>query len=161
MVFKGPKTAIFSARVDPPHVGHVLTIKNLFSKERVGIEITNVIVVILDYPEREACTAEEAVDLFRQVFHGTSYNISFITNKIHFGRITKEQYLELLEKIYVDPDEAVYFSGNEEVIEHFKNNLQMPYKYVPRSRDYSGTEEREIMRRGKMTLGEYLDEQGV
>jgi nicotinamide mononucleotide adenylyltransferase len=154
-------TAIFSGRFDPPHLGHVLTIKKLFSAEETVVEIDNVIVVVLDYNDRNACTAEEAVDLFRQVFHGTNYNISFIINKIHFAEITKDQYLEFLEKIYVDIREAVYFSGNEKVIEHFKNDLGFPYFFIKRSRDYSGTDEREIMRRGKLTLGEYLDEQGV
>ncbi|MFA5166857.1 MAG: adenylyltransferase/cytidyltransferase family protein [Candidatus Paceibacterota bacterium] len=131
------KTAIFSGRFDPVHLGHVLTILKLLDR------FDRVVVVILDYPEREGCTAQEAFDIFQSVFiHISSPRmITLIINKDHFATISREQYLDLIKTVGAKNDGVVYVSGNRKVLDNFQH-MDLPWEYIPRSREYSGTEER-------------------
>ncbi len=131
------KTAIFSGRFDPVHLGHVLTVLKLL--ERFGC----VVVAILDYPEREGCTAREAFVTFQTVFTKLigPDKVALMINDIHFGKITKNEYFSVLQLVDANFDDSVYVSGNLEVIEHFKK-LKIPYEFIGRSGSYSGTEER-------------------
>ena len=156
MVETKQKTAIFSCRTDPVHVGHILTICKLFTY--YGFK--RVVVVVLDYSEREACTAKEAVDIFAKIFCHMDLSITLMINKEHFGFITRDEYLEVLKRADVKFEDAVYVAGNPQVIEHFKNDLKLPHIDIPRSLDYNSTAEREIMRRGKLTIEQYLEESG-
>lgn len=134
------KTAIFSGRFDPVHLGHVLTILKLLDR------FDHVVVVILDYPEREGCTAQKALEVFQAVFCkiGGPGTITLVINKIHFARITIDQYFELAIRAGVGDDDVTYVSGNREVLKHFKD-MGILCKFIPRSGKYSSTEERRRM----------------
>jgi nicotinamide mononucleotide adenylyltransferase len=151
-------TGIFSGRFDPPHLGHLITILRLAN--RYG----KIVIVILDYPEREACTAERAMEILDTVFNlifsaVTRSKIDVIMNKVHFGKITFSEYDLLLRNIGACFNHTVYLSGNDEVIKNFEKQ-QIPYERVARSIDdtYSGTEIRKEMGKTGKQLKNYCDE---
>ena len=133
------KTAVFSGRFDPPHVGHILTILKLACRYKV------VLVVILDYKGREAVTARKAMNIFNAILSRVENSVILVTiNKDHFAKITKRQYYELLVKNNINPLKAKYFAGNKSVIKRFEL-LGLNHKFIPRSECYSGTEIRKRM----------------
>jgi len=127
------KTAIFSGRYCPPHLGHILTIFELCKK------FNRVVVVILDYPSREFCTAHEAKDifdkLFKYIFNGIyDGKIYVVINNIHFAKITVSEYLSFLKSIRTNYYDSIYFSGNNRVIKHMQK-LNIRHKFIGRSLD--------------------------
>jgi nicotinamide mononucleotide adenylyltransferase len=124
------KAAVFSGRFDPPNLGHVLTIS------RILHEFDIVIVPVLDYHGRGACTADEAVAIFNETFdrlrHTTGRRPIFLTNKVHFADITATQYLQLIALCNVPRETSVtYLSGNREVLANFKR-MGLKHRYVVR-----------------------------
>jgi cytidyltransferase-like protein len=139
------KTAIFSGRFDPPHIGHIMTILKL--AERFG----KVVVVVLEYKERESCDAAGAKQVFDCVFNaimGRSVRnkVDVVVNKIHFGKITFSEYDLFLRNIGACYNHTVYLSGNKEVLENMVMQ-QIKCEFVPRSSEsiYTGTKIRERM----------------
>lgn len=149
------KTAIFSGRFDPPNLGHVITIQELIN------DYDNVLVVILDYPERMGCTALTAMVLFGKVFgyldfawtEGRCVGVDIITNNVHFGKITEKEIKTLLSK-HVNIDKAIYVGGNKEVNKHIESLGVIPVKYIPRTPIYNSTAIRK-----NIDGGESLEEQ--
>jgi len=113
--------ALTSGRYDLPHPGHIA---NLFKIVRENI---NLLVVVLDYPER-SCPVSYAIKVFQEIFDYTHYKIRFISNKTHFGQITKEELINY--------DCNLYCGGNLEVLKHIEN-LGFKTKYYERSFDYN------------------------
>ena len=131
------KTAIFSGRFDPPHIGHLMTIEKLLKRYDM------VVVVVLDYQGRVSCNAKNAQSSLVRGCNKIGGNgiISITSNKIHFGQITKGEYHQLLNHVCAVPSDTVYVSGNEAVIEHFKADMPgVMFEYIPRSGEFSGTD---------------------
>ena len=131
------KTAIFSGRFDPPHRGHLMTIEKLLKR------YDRVVVVVLDYPGRQGCSTADAKECFVAICSKMDGNgiISIVSNKIHFGQITKGEYHQLLNYVCAAPPDTVYVSGNEAVIEHFEKDIPgVMFEYIPRSGEFSGTD---------------------
>lgn len=141
------KTAIFSGRFCPPHVGHILSIlelARLYGK---------VAVIILDYPGREACSADEARDIFNKLFDLVfppiaRQVIQVEVNDIHFAHISFAEYDALLRNIGCCLNHTIYVSGNPEVLENMKKQM-IKARYFARSDDYiyTGTKIRQEMRK--------------
>jgi len=152
------KTGVFSGRFCPPHIGHLLTILNLCK------HYGKIVVVILDYPERETCSAEKARQIFNNLFNIIFPEISLskidvIINSIHFGKITFSEYDLLLRNIGACYNHTVYLSGNEEVLKHM-NHEQIPYERVERSEEetYTGTIIRKQMKENEKSLEQICGE---
>ena len=139
------KTAIFSGRFDCPHVGHFLSIlelARLYGK---------VAVIILDYPGRETCSADEARDIFNKLFDLVFPPIArqvvqVEVNDIHFAHISFSEYDTLLRNIGCCMNHSIYVSGNREVLDNMtKQGIKA--RYFARSDDYiyTGTKIREKM----------------
>lgn len=146
------KIAIFSGRFSPPHLGHIVTIKNLFYK------YDKVIVVILDYPERIGCSANVAQELFKKVFYTNKSqleNVVFVQNDKHFGRITKLQLKMLLVNTGELFDEMVYVGGNKEVNKHIESLKVIPVEYIPRTIIYNSTSLRKKIKEGVSLEDQY------
>lgn len=136
------KTAIFSGRFDTPtgpHIGHVLTIKELVRMHG------KVIVVVLDYEDRQGCTADESVEALWRIFYEEK-DVLVVKNEIHFGKITVAEYRSFLNKWGLTLDTSIYVSGNLEVVRHFVDDLQIPCEAVPRSGNWEGTKDREAFK---------------
>lgn len=147
---------VFSGRFDPPHIGHILTIMRLLET------YLKILVVVLDYSERKACTAEKAKDIFDQVFHGLSKGkVVTVINDVHFSRISKIEYRCLCLDNEIDPDMTMYLSGNHEVIAHF-NDIGVPHQFVERTSDslYSGTKIRKEIDKNNVVLDEFYGVDG-
>ena len=139
------KTAIFSGKFMPPHVGHILSIlelARLYGK---------VAVIILDYPGRETCSADEARDIFNKLFDLVfppiaRQVIQVEVNDIHFANITFSEYDSLLRNIGCCMNHSIYVSGNPEVLENMKKQ-GIKARHFARSDDhiYTGTKIRENM----------------
>lgn len=121
------KVALFSGRFDPPTEGHVLAFLRLMLKYAA------VIVVILDYKDREvkASVAKKLIDLhFDMVLPPiTRSKIITVINDKHFGVITKPQLESFLKKHRLKFD--TYISGNAEVLYHVRK-LGYECRYLPR-----------------------------
>jgi hypothetical protein len=67
--------------------------------------------------------------------------VEVVINHIHFGTITQREYTELLIRLKVSYDHAIYLSGNPDVIANFQRRM-IPCRFVERSNDdiYTGTE---------------------
>jgi hypothetical protein len=146
------KTAIFSGRFDPAHLGHLDAILNL------GRMYARVVVVILDFPGRESGCADEMKDLFNHLFdkicspctRGCYQTVVF--NR-HFAEITFSEYDLFLRNIGACLSHSIYITGNQEVIANMKKQL-IPYRYYPHrifleNYIYSGTKRREEIKEGK------------
>jgi len=96
-------TVLFSGRFDPPHCGHIASVKRLLKK------CQKVIVVLLDYEERRYPVCY-CVDVLEEVFEG--FPVEVLVNNVHFGEITKEQ----LKEFNFD----AYCSGNLSVLRHIE-----------------------------------------
>lgn len=150
------KTAIFSGRFDPPHLGHLHTILN------IAKVYGRVLVVILDYPDREVCSADEARDIFNSIFDAmlpetTRSTIQVVINDIHFASITFTQYDLLLRNNGLCLNHSIYLSGNPEVLANMKKE-GIKNRYFARTDDYIYTGEniREQIKEGK-PLKEFVE----
>jgi cytidyltransferase-like protein len=137
------KTAIFSGRFDPPHLGHVQTIL------KIAKRFSKVVVVILDYPERKVVNAMEAKDifdyLFDMVFPETCRSkVDVVINNIHFGKIKFSEYDCFLRNIGACYNHTVYLTGNFEVLVNMQEQ-QIKHEFIERSIDavYEGKKIRE------------------
>lgn len=130
------KTAIFSARLDPLHTGHIITIVKLMKR------FSKVVVVVLDYKQRETFSAVETKKMLDTIF-GTLCpdRLETIINKTHFGTIGINEYLTILNDLCLWWEHTVYCSGNEVVLEHI-NDIGIPCEFIPRTEGFSGTDER-------------------
>jgi cytidyltransferase-like protein len=140
------KVAVFSGRYDPPHLGHLITILS------IAALFGRVIVVILDYEEREACTSGEAQKIFNSVFDmifpgGLRSKVEVVIHDKHFGKITFAEYDLFLRNIGVCYNHCTYLSGNPEVLANMERQ-QIKHSAFPRSYDkfYTGTVIRERLR---------------
>jgi nicotinamide mononucleotide adenylyltransferase len=143
------KTAIFSGRFDPPHLGHLHTILN------IAKVYGRVLVVILDYPDREVCSADEARDIFNEIFDAmfpdtTRSTIQVVINDIHFAAISFAEYDTLLRNNGICLNHSIYLSGNTEVLENMKK-VGIRCRYFARTDEYlyTGTEIRKQITEGK------------
>lgn len=156
------KSAIFSGRFDPPHAGHFMTIQRLLG------EYSQVIVPILDYKEREACTALQAKMIFEYHFDMIippflRNRVRFVVNKDHFGRISLANYHKLCRENDLYANSTVYLTGNREVLGHIKG-LGLPCKYVRRheiqqldQHFFEGTKIRRELRVKRQDIGKLYD----
>jgi len=145
------KTAVFSGRWDPPHLGHLDAILNL------GRMYARVVVVILDYPERESACADEVKDLFVSIFDkicspSTRNCYQFVVWNRHFAEIDFAEYDCFLRNIGACLSHSVYITGNQDVIANMKKQ-QINYRYYPHrifleNYIYSGTRRREEIAKG-------------
>ncbi len=149
------KTAIFSGRFDPPHLGHLHTVLN------IAKVYGRVLIVILDYPDREACSVDEARDIFNGIFDAmfpdtTRSTFQVIINDIHFATITYSAYDTLLRNNGICYNHSIYLSGNIEVLDNMKKE-GIKCRFFPRTDDYiyTGTKIREQITKGK-TLDEFV-----
>lgn len=115
------KKILFSGRFDPPHCGHVATIKWLS-------ENWEVLVVVLKSTDRKYPMAY-CVDVLRTTL---PREVSVEQYPVHFGLINKDDLL----RFGCD----VYASGNLSVLRHIEGLGVMDTLYVPRAFDYSSTE---------------------
>ena len=115
------KTILFSARMDPVHPGHIITIQRLLKK------CQKVHVVILDYPERRYPVCY-CVDILKEVFEGFPVEVS--VNNVHFGKITAEQLKEF--------DFDLYATGNLLVLRHIEK-MGFPVIYCDRAYLYEAS----------------------
>ena len=141
----GYKTAIFSGRFEPYHIGHLLTIAKLL------IRFNKVVVVILDYPEREICSAKESQRIIESIFNqvlsqATRSKVDVVINTIHFGKITYAEYDLFLRNLGACNNHTIYLSGNPEVKENMKKQ-GIPHEFIERSLDniYEGTKIRKYL----------------
>jgi hypothetical protein len=152
------KTGLFSGRFDPPNLGHVLTIQRLLNDYHL------LVVPILDYPERAGCTAEQAKLIFEYHFDSIltfAHNkIRFIINNEHFGKITHQELVFLIESNGLDWNETEYLSGNHDVLNHiYKFHMKTKFVdrvYIPGIDQYlfESTKIREEIRKTGNNLGE-------
>ena len=98
-----PSLCIFSGRFDPPHIGHVVTIL------RLKRQFPQVLVVVLDYPERRTpiCLT---VQVLAEVIQGKA---KIVVNRTHFAKITQKELKKLS-----GGRPFVYAAGNLEVLLH-------------------------------------------
>ena len=134
------KIAIFSGRFDPPHLGHIITLHKILTC------YSKVIVPILDY-EGRCLSANDALEAFFEykliTFPSYMYNkVYFLTNKIHFGKITKDEIRDICRLAGEDDDlsKFVYVGGNEEVNEHIKKLKCIEVDYFPRYTNINATD---------------------
>lgn len=124
------KIGLFSGRFDPPNAGHFLTLEELLT------ECHYLLVPILHYKDRIACTALEAKRIFEHHFcyvlsEFCRYKIKFIINGRHFGKITIHELNNLVKSEDLNLEDITYLSGNREVLKHIKS-LGVKTKYVQR-----------------------------
>ncbi len=160
---------IFSGRFDPPNLGHVITIGNLL------LEYLQVVVVILDYPGREACSAVDAKSIFAHHFARLLAPVAL--NKIrleinteHFGLITRQQFDARLRDWGLRWEDCDYLSGNNDVLPNI-GRMGMRARFVPRvdidgagaldDQIFSGTNVRATMGKFGMGLADYYDVRGL
>lgn len=117
---------LFSGRFDKPHLGHLITI------QRLGRIYDKVIVVILDYP-KQRFPIDMRYDILKESLDNSIGRYEIITNKIHFGELTKEDLKDL-------PPFDIYGSGNVEVLQHVQG-LGVKIKFVPRYPYYAASKE--------------------
>lgn len=139
------KTAVFSGRFDPPHIGHILTIMDIMR------QYSKVVVVVLDRSSREVCNAMEAAEIFNLIFDHilpriARTKVDVIVNHIHFAEITYSEYDLFLRNIGACSNHTVYLSGNQDVLRNM-NKQQIRNRYITRSMDriYEGTKIRKYL----------------
>jgi len=139
------KIALFSGRFDPLHLGHIITIGRILQKYQT------VIVCILDYPEREACSIDKNIEIwteFERLWCHEKWRVLIATNKTHFAHITIDEIIHICKKHLVSVEDVVYVGGNEEVNKHI-NSIGFPFEYIERSYFYRSTTIRELLAKGK------------
>ena len=128
-------TVLFSGRFDPPHCGHVATIMKLSEM------FEKVVVPVLDH-EGQSMPVDDRVEILDAC---TAKNVVVFSNNTHYARISRDEIEDEWYGSFPDggDDEEydIYASGNEECIENMKK-LGYAVLYIPRSFNYSGTEER-------------------
>ena len=77
------KTILFSGRLDPPHLGHIITLQKL------AREYDKVLVVLLDYPQ-QFYPIQERLKTVQIALEGCRGNFEVIVNNVNFGEIMKE-----------------------------------------------------------------------
>lgn len=139
------RTAIFSGRFDPPNLGHVITINKLLEK------YDKIIIVILDYQEREGCDTSVAMSVFMDALCHSIYRkkISIKVNTTHFGKISKNEIKNVCQGIADSMENVVYVGGNREVNKHISSLKYIPVEYIHRTPLYNSTAIREDIRRKK------------
>ena len=121
--------AFFPGKFSPPHLGHILTIMNVYD------EYDRIIVGITEGPPR-VNTKEEAYVILNQVFR----KLQKIELRLIEGTMDDGSAMNNL------PDEwDILLTGNPLVIDIARAN-RWNYRYVPRSKGigYSGTELRKL-----------------
>lgn len=123
------KIGVFSGRFDGPNLGHVLTINHIAQDYEV------LIVPILDYKQREACTAKKAKQIFEYYFRSIKcdFDIRFVIGDVHFGSISSIEFFATVSDKFTDLrfSDVTYLSGNLDVLKHI-SSLGIKTKYVPR-----------------------------
>lgn len=113
---------VFSGRFDPPHPGHLATVKRLLKK------FGYVNIVILDYLERDY-PLNYVKGIFREMFEGSQVNV--MANRTHFGEMTKDEW---------DGFKADYYAaGNLKVLRHMERIGANCY-YVERAYEYTASD---------------------
>lgn len=116
---------LFSGRFDEPHPGHWMTILKLL------MVFNDVVVVILDYPERTR-TAKQVKRDFESmaVLSGEEVfsHLLVLINTTHFAKLTREEW----DAYGCD----VYAGGNIDVNNHM-TDIGVPVYEQERSSDYS------------------------
>jgi nicotinamide mononucleotide adenylyltransferase len=140
------KIALFSGRFSPPHLGHILTIAQLLW------DYEKVIVCVLDYPGRNGCSVEVAINIFNSVFHLFNVDKSriYVTyNTTHFGKITEEEIRLICwnQTNVSDMSKLTYVGGNVSVNNHIKSLGFIEVEFRPRSLFYSSTAIRKEIKR--------------
>ena len=120
------KVALFSARCDRPHLGHVVSLQRLAQKYAM------VLVVILDYPEQQF-SVRYREQMLKECLSMCKGTFKIVVNKDHFAEITKEQVEEY--------DFDVYCSGNQTCLRHMER-LGYEVEYVERAYDYAANDDR-------------------
>lgn len=123
---KNKQVALISGRYDPGHIGHIVTI------HRLAKEFKKIIVVILDYKEREY-PAQYTKQIFGEILSYSTGNYEIHINNTHFGKITQEE----LDEWRFD----VYAAGNMEVLKHIES-MGYDVKWMDRSYHYEATNDR-------------------
>ena len=123
---KTESVALISGRYDPVHIGHIVTI------HRLAREFDRVIVVILDYPEREY-PAKYVGQIMTEVLCGSRGSFDICVNNTHFGKITREELDEW--------DFNVYVAGNMQVLKHIES-MGYDVKWMDRAYHYEATNDR-------------------
>lgn len=121
MAFLEVEKVVFSGRFDPPHPGHIATIKRL-SKIFNYVEV-----VILDYPERRY-PLTYCLNVLEECLVDENNSIGISSNKTHFAKLTITEWLPF--------NAAYYAAGNLEVLKHIES-LGIKTYYVDRAFDYS------------------------
>ena len=98
------KFVLFSGRFDPPHLGHFRTIQ-LLARDY------NVKVVVLDYPEQRFPISYR-LRVLRETVGEALGNVSVVSNKTHFGKLTRPEW----DAYGCD----LYAAGNFEVLSHIE-----------------------------------------
>lgn len=113
------KIVLFSGRFNPNHLSHVCSII------RLAKTFKKVIVVILDYDEREwpvVYTKQRFVEIFSEM---PSLEVDIRVNNKHFGQITKVE-LEVFQPF------DYYAAGNLKVLRHMER-IGVPCIFVERA----------------------------
>lgn len=126
---------LFSGRFDRPHIGHAITLA------RLGAQYNTVKVVILDYPEQEYALAYRMAVL-DEVCQSLRGNYEVLTNRVHFGKITREEIEKFLPF-------TTYGSGNQFVLSHIES-LGYHVQFVPRAFDFAASTDRRLQKIQKL-----------
>jgi len=118
--------ALFSGRFDQIHLGHVISIM------RLSDQFDEVLVVILDYPER-AFPVEYVRTVLSEALSHCKGVFQVFTNNTHFAKITTKELEEW--------DFDVYCSGNMEVLNHIRTQGKK-IQYVERAYEYEASADR-------------------
>jgi cytidyltransferase-like protein len=139
------KIALFSGRFDPIHLGHIITIGRLLEKYQ------QVIVCVLNYPEREACTIDKNIEIlteFMSLWLYKGFRVLITANTTHFARITIDAIDSICKGVDCDVNDVCWVGGNTEVVDHLKD-IGFPFEYIERSYFYRSTTIRELLAKGK------------
>ena len=131
-------TAVFPLRGQPPHIGHIITIVNIYD------DYDKIILYVLDNPGKYhspkefIMPPEEVANIFKKIFKHMP-KIEVIIGSKHFRDATSFDGL---------PEFDILVTGNEDLIKGLK--IKIPVRFVPRSTihgyDINGTLLRNLMR---------------
>ena len=120
------KIALFSARCDRPHIGHIISIQRLAQRYAM------VLVVLLDHPEQRY-SVQYRCKMIKEYLSMCKGTFKVVVNKEHFGEISKEA----AGKFEFD----VYCSGNQKCLKHMED-IGYNVEYVERAYDYEADDDR-------------------